>query len=331
MLLKLGVRRIEDLSRYSVVLGRARKIDIRLYGEILRGHPEGDRWLPLILQSYRASNRAPKRTESGRFQEFDALLLATLAERAAPSPLAVHDMGVSDGRTAVELYEKLSERTEVEFNASDWYPELHLVRHRRRGWSVAFDEDGHAVQYAGFGFVLSPPEPDRAFLYPVNRLVQALFDRILAPRAARALGDSDLTELAVLEERRHGEFQVSRIPLVCRECLDLMEREPRFHYERHDVREPCRRRFHLIRAMNVVNHLSVADQRRALRALHQSLDEGGLLALGRSQDPSGETLGSIFERRGGSLGRLRELHGGSEHDALVDQVFRGSDSAAALP
>lgn len=319
-MLKLGVRRIEELSRYTVVLGRARKIDVRLYGEILRGHPEDDRWLPLVLQSYRASNRAPKRTESGRFEAFDALLLETLGERGPGPPLAVHDMGVSDGRTAVELYEKLRPLGVAEFVASDWYPALHLVQHRRRGWSVAFDEDGHAVQYAGFGFVLSPPEPDRLLLYPLNRLLHLVFDRFLRPRAAAALSGLDLAELGTLEEREHGAFRFSRIPLVCRECLDLMEQDDAFRYERHDVREPCARRFHVIRAMNVVNHLSASDQRRALRALHGSLEEGGLLALGRSRDPSGETLGSIFERRDGALHRVRTLHGGSEHDELVAEL-----------
>jgi hypothetical protein len=321
MLLKLGVRRIEELPHARTRLGRAKKIDIRLYGEILRGRSADDHWLQRILESYIASNQAPKRTESERFHEFDALLLETLAKRGSGFPQTAHDVGVSDGRTAVELYEKLRERGEVDFTASDWYPVLHLVQHRARGWSVAFDEDGHAVQYAGFGFVLSPPEPDRVYLYPVNRLIQAIFERVLAPRAARALARVDVSELETLADRDSDAFRVTLIPLVCRECLTLMENEAGFRYERHDVREPCGRRFQLIRAMNVVNHLPPADQRRALLALHASLEEGGLLALGRSQDPSGETLGSIFERQGGSLRRLAELHGGSEHDFLVDEVF----------
>jgi hypothetical protein len=326
-MLKLGVRRIEELSHARTIFGRAKRIDIRLYWEILRGRPEEDHWLQRILQSYIASNQAPKRTESARFRKFDALLLETLAERGSGFPRTAHDMGVSDGRTAVELYEKLRERGAVDFTASDWYPALHLVQHRARGWSVAFDEDGNAVQYAGFGFVLSPPEPDRAYLYPVNRLIQTLFERVLAPRAARALAEVDLNELGTLAERDSDAFRVTLIQLVCRECLALLEDEAGFRYERHDVREPCGRRFHLIRAMNVVNHLTPADQRRALLALCESLEEGGLLALGRSQDPSGETLGSIFERQGGSLRRLGGLHGGSEHDFLVDEVFRQEGTA----
>jgi hypothetical protein len=310
MLFKLGVRDVRRLPHVRTLLGRRKHVDIRLYGEILKGDPEGDRCLPLVLERFRAANGAFKRTEDRRFETLDALLEAEM-RRWGPRRLRVHDAGVSDGRTAVALYRRLREFVDVEYTASDWYPTVFVVRHRR-GWSVAFDDDGQAVQYAGFGFVLAPPDPRRLLLDPLNRLLERIFQTRLAPHAGRALASVDRAALAPLMEAPCGAFRVLRIPLVCRACLDLMEHDPAFRFVRHDVREPLPRRYDLVRAMNVLNHLRPAERGEAFRALADALEEGGLLAVGRSMDPGGETHASVWIREGGRLRHLHDLHGGAE-------------------
>lgn len=326
MLFKLGVRDVRQLPNVTTLLGRRKKVDVRLYGEILRDRPESDRWLPLVVEFLHTTNRAVKRTEDARFEEFDAMLFNVLTEETPTEGgvLGVHDLGVSDGRTAVALYRRLHALGSVDFTASDLFRAVFVVLHTKRGWSVAFDEDGRAIQYAGWRFVLSPPDPDLAWLYPVNRALQAAFGAWLEPQAARALLDVDREAMADLEEVSSGPFRILRVPLVCRECMDLIQADPHFHFVRHDVRRAAPGRFGLIRAMNVLNHLSPDDQQRAFQAFRGCLVEGGVLAVGRSADPGGETRASVWRRRGDRFERVRDLHGGAE---LADQLVGPSNAA----
>lgn len=310
MLFKLGERDVRELPNVTAVLGRRRMVDIRLYGEILRDRPEADIWLPLVIECFGTANRALTRTADGRFEELDTALMEGLSATRdlSDGPLRVNQMGVSDGRTAVALCRRLKSLSAMDYTASDLYRFIFVVRHSRRGRSVACGEDGRAVQYAGWGFVVSPPHPDLAWVDPVNRLVQIAFDRWLRPRAERALAASDGKSLTDLAQVDSGGFRVFRVPLVCRDGLDLRRDDPHFRFVRHDVREPRPGTFGLVRAMNVLNHLDRNDQIRALQNFHASLGEGGVLAVGRSNDPGGATLATICARRGDQLERLRELN-----------------------
>jgi hypothetical protein len=333
MLLKRGVRRLDQLPHARTAFGRRRKIDVRLYGELLSGGADAERWLPIVIEYFMVANRDPgrpgpgqgayKRTHSHRFRELDERLaeLVSRAPAGAGAPLRVHDAGASDGRTSVELYRRLSQVRAIDFTASDWYRLVYVVRHARRGWSVAFDEDGKPLQYAGFGFVLSPLEPDPLVPYAVNRALQAVFERWLRPRAARALAQTDRATLGDLDRVRSGDFLVERIPLVCSECLELCRSDRAFRFVRHDVRRPSETPFDLVRVMNVFNHLTREDQREAVRACHASLVDGGLLAIGQSGGPGEPAPTSIFVREGPRLRPHCELEGGVGLAELVRSAF----------
>jgi len=318
MILKLGVTSLDEISRDRTPLGYPKRFALSLYAEILEAHPELDAWLPRILERHETSSGAVKRTSDRRFGDLDLRVEQRVAEmpRPAEEPLRVHDAGVSDGRSSVELFDRLRRFEPLDFVASDRDPRVDLVRGPQGRWSVAFDEEGTVVQYAAHGFVLSPVGRENALLYPVNRAVLAWLERRLRPRAEAIWRRAASPPLADLERRIVDDCVVWRVPLICRACLEHMKTGA-IEFRRHDIRDPLPGPFHVVRAMNVLNHLDPPGQRRAVGSLWASLAEGGLLVAGRSVDPHGETRAAIWRRERGELRELDRLHGGAELGTVI--------------
>lgn len=326
MVFKLGITSLASLDRDRTWSGHPKRFALSLYGEIIEGRPELDAWLPRILERHQSSTGAFKRTADRRFLELDEIVARRVAElrSRAPGELRVHDLGVSDGRSSVELFERLSEGGPVRFTASDRDPRVYVVRAPAEGWDVVFDEAGRVLQYVAHGFVVSPVAPENPAVYPLNRLALAAFERRLRPRAEPLLRSALANPLDDLEHRAVGDAEVWRIPLICRACLDRM-RSGRIRFERHDVCDPLGGRFHLLRAMNVLNHLGPEPLRRAASRLWEGLEDGGLLVVGRSADPGGESLATVWRREGDALVVLDRLHGGAE---LADAIEAAPATAA---
>lgn len=319
MIFKLGVTSLDALQRNRTWLGRRKRFALSLYGEIIESHPESDDWLPSILQRHAAVTGAVKRTLDRRFEELDEIVARHFARmrQTVSGEVRVHDMGVSDGRTSVELYERLCSSGPLRFVASDLYPRVDIVRSLAGGWAVVFDEDGHVVQYVAHGFVVSPVAPDRMLAYPVNRLALAAFEYHLQP-VARAARDSLLTApIDDLERRSIDGFEIWRVPLICRACLSLL-RDGQIRFQRHDIRAPLSERYHLLRAMNVLNHVSLEQLPHVAAHLREGLEEGGLLVVGRSADPGNRTLATVWQRVGDRLHVIARLHGGAETADLIE-------------
>lgn len=323
MLLKRGVVELDELAAMTTIFGRRKKASVRLYAEILRGRPDHDVHLPLVLESLVVGPRAFKRTADRRFEELDAALLELVLsiERKPGEPLRVHDMGASDGRTSAELYARLRSLGPIEFTASDLYRTLYLVEPADRAWWVAFDEDLQPIQHGRWGFVFSTFLPDNPLLYPINTLADWWLRRTIVPQAQRTLAEADAAAIPDLASRQVRGLTVTSLLLICRECRELMQRDSGFRFMRHDVRRPTPMRFHLIRALNVLNHVDRAGQIEAIRSCRASLCDGGLLVIGRSSVPESHTHASIWRREGDALTLLRDLDGGAELKPLFPEAL----------
>jgi hypothetical protein len=330
VLLKRGIVRADGLPHMTTIFGRRKKVSVCVYGEILQDRPEKDRYLPLVLESLVVGSGAFKRTENRRFEELDGAILGLVRaiERAADEPLRVHDMGASDGRTSAELYAKLRSIGAVDFTASDLYRTVHVVEPEDRSWWVAFDEDRQPIQYGRWGVVISPFLPDHLLLYPINRLIARWLEYTVVPRATKCIAEMDLDAIADLNGVRVGGHRVSNIALVSRGCRDLMRRDSGFRFTRHDVRQRSSSKYHLIRVLNVLNHVEVNGQVEAIQNCYDALLEGGILVIGRSIDPGGNTSASIWRREHGGFELIRDLHGGSEHKSSVIAAFANPAAAA---
>lgn len=259
-------------------------------------------------------NTTGKTTWPGRFREIDREIAPLLRSRF-PEALSCLDIGVSDGVTALELYERLADVEKLSYRMTDLDEALHV---RRRGPLVeAVDDDGSLIQATLGPFVV--PVTTAAHVHPlqlVNRLLQLLFLRMLRPRTRRAW----------LRSRERGDGGFRRIPLLAPEARAARERDPRLRFERLDVFAPPPLRCDFVRMLNVLNlregpfGFSESAARAGLRAVAGLVAEGGLLLVGRTvrtPEAGDTTHATLFEKRGGKLAVLRRFGEGSELEPLV--------------
>lgn len=313
-MLKTGIYRRDQLGVAALKgwFGRRRFVAVTLYEEIAASEaPDRERLLEHMLARFPVANGTYKRTQSHRFEEFDARVIQELLRRLNPSlGFAINDLGVSDGRTAVDFFRRLGslEHADLRFVASDAFPDLTVVTGPRMSLVVVVDPGtGAPLQVIRPPFVFNLTQRESALLYPVNRLILAALLRMQVP--------------ALLARFEAGDpaVHVTRIRLLSPECLRLLATDPRFTFERHNVLEPALDRFNLVRAMNVLNrsYFSDADLRLASAHIHESLAPGGLFVTGSNEDAGSPVDGAIYERTATGFRRLWVSGAGSQIDGIV--------------
>jgi len=245
------------------------------------------------------------------FEEFDARVVQELLRRLNPSlGVAIHDLGVSDGRTAVDFFRRLGslEHVNLRFVASDAFPDLTVVTDPRMSLVVVFDPGTRApLQVIWPPFVFNVTQRESALLYPVNRMILLALLRTRVPALLARFAADDPS------------LNVTRTRLLTLDCLRLLASDPRFTFERHNILEPARDRFNLVRAMNVLNrsYFSDADLRLASAHVHESLVPGGLLVTGSNEDAGSPVDGAIYERTATGFRQLWVSGAGSQIDGIL--------------
>src|SRR5258707_4088409 len=146
-MLKFGIYDVRQLSRrrISSFFGSKQSISIELYDRLAQINQRDREFISGEILRKFSTGFAFKRTYHGRFEAFDDAVLALAAQHLAPGrDYRVHDIGVSDGRTACDFYRALIDRYElerVEFCASDYAPYVYLIGDGK--WlRIAVDEQG---------------------------------------------------------------------------------------------------------------------------------------------------------------------------------------------
>jgi chemotaxis methyl-accepting protein methylase len=314
-MLKTGIYRADHLTLTALegFFGRRRFVAVTLYPEVVASESvERDRLLERILARFPAANGTFKRTQRRRFDAFDARLVELLLERNQTGAVcAVHDMAVSDGRTAVDLFRLLDDSTSLDlrFLASDAAPDVEALSSPNTSVVVVIDPDsGAPLQVVSPPFVFNVQQPESALLYPVNRFILA---SLLRTRVA-----------GLLRRRRAGDprLTVSRIRLLSPDCLRLLDTDPRFRFVRYNIFDEAPEQFDVVRAMNVLNRSYFADDAIgvAIGHIHASLRPGGLFVTGSNQDAGSPVNGAIYERTAEGLRSLWVSADGSPvHDIVL--------------
>ena len=312
---KIGIYSFEQLAGTRIELMHRylrRAYYIGLYEEAGRLDGEMGRKLEeKILSGFTVVNGVFKRTSRERMGQFDDATLAAAKNLSYRKPLVVHDMAVSDGRTACDFFLKLSVAFDncVEFYATDLALKVTAVKQCRNRMIVVVDGNNNILQLVCPPFVL-PMRAIESWLFPINRILRIVLMRMAAKRIVRQhqLGDQKL--------------ECRELSLICCEARTLLASRSNFHLYEYDVFGQAPRRYGLVRAMNIFNlsYFPPNTIKRALSNVFASLDEGGLFAVGSNGEAGSTVDGGIYQKRGGSCSSRYSSGNGAEIDELVRQT-----------
>ncbi|GLR86573.1 hypothetical protein [Bradyrhizobium iriomotense] len=320
-MLKHGICTLEQLDRSG--LGRLaetrrffhRLCDIALYEALARrGGSDDEALQAAVLNLFPITNGAYKRTSRQRFGTFDREVLSILAQLfSSNARLSVHDVAVSDGRTACDFYRVLSAQFGgLDFLASDLCLRVTRLSFPEARLSVVVDENDVPLQLVRPPFVLNLARTE-SWLYPVNHLLR-LFWR------ARAM--------AVLDAARAGDEALIRdhILLLCSEARKYLDRCANFQIKNYDIFSPPVDRYHVVRAMNVLNpsYFSPAQLTQAIANLRDALHEGGVLVLGSNGEAGSTVHGGAYQRRDNQLVEIWSCGGGPPFSPVLSSDQRPS-------
>jgi hypothetical protein len=282
---------------------------IGLYEEVMAINGNGY-WQELILSPFAVRDTVFKRTTSNRFNEFDSNTLELLRESAPlRESCVVHDMAVSDARTACYFFDKLARELgdELEFYATDLCLKVYSVHQPGGRLTVVIDADERILQIVLPPFVLPVAMNDRWLLYPVNRLVRAVLMQTIVKRVMRLLRDGS------------GALERREILLLCQEAREHLQRYPNFHVEIYDALEIPQRKYGVVRAMNIFNRTYFPDHVlvKAVGNVFVSLNEGGIFITGSNQDAGSMVNGSVYRKCGGRFVPTYKSALGSPVDHII--------------
>jgi chemotaxis methyl-accepting protein methylase len=314
-MIKFGICTLKQLRAHNPesFLGSRKFVSVLLYEQLAEmDSPDRDRLMEYVLLNFSGSNGAFMRTYANRFGDFDNEV-AKLA-RALPvadGALKVHDIAVSDGRTACDFYEALESvpGARVDFLASDFCPPLRVVVRCGRPQAVVMNAGGEILQMVCPPFVFNTPRHER-WLFPLNHFFLWWFARSCARPLLRRLKSGDPAVYA------------RELRLICPRCRRLLKERDNFKFCQYSLFDPMPGSFDLARAMNVLNKSYFTDDqiRQAVRNVRDGLREGGLFVSGRNDTPDSPLRASVYRRNGARFERVHARNGGSPIDDLVFSI-----------
>jgi hypothetical protein len=235
------------------------------------------------------ANATSKQTSAGRFGDLDRLTGSIITEHKLD---VIHDVGVSSGVTSLDLYRTLATiGMPLTFHISDKYA---VYRCAGRCPARIIDAQGSVRELYVCGLL---GKPDVSFKFPVTRfLYWWLADRpIRGPVRSFVLFDHE-----VLEHIQKGLLR-------------------RIDYDVFTTRMPCS--FSFVRCMNLLNldYFPRESIEIALRNLVDSLQEGGVLQIGRTH-PDGTNRAAFYRKHGTRLEMLQEFGSGTELRELIERL-----------
>jgi len=304
-MIKTGLYRLDQLSSLRKTrgfFGGTRRASITLYDK-LASVRDGEKWGEQILALFSDGRGAYKRTYGRRFDEFDALAIRHISEGfQAERALVIHDAGVSDGRTACDLFRVIAARFQnVTYYASDCEPVLSILRLGRI--TATLNQKGQILEIVLPPFVFNTIKPENFRRYPINYLFFQIARKLCVLRVSAA--------------QRSGTIRASPLSLFCADAIQLANRDRRFRLLGHDLLAGARFGVpvNVVRVMNVLNssYFSEKELAQIIGRIFGSLRDGGLLVVGSNEEAGSQVRGAIYRKVSGGFAEL--TRSGAPHDA----------------
>ncbi len=280
--------------------GVDKRISITLYDQIL-DLPNAEDLAERILLLFSDERGAYKRTYRKRFEEFDKVVL-TLIEKNLKGPLLFQDVGISDGRTAADFFEKGAQLFQkIIYTASDYNPKVYVIE--KRTVKTTLSQTGKVLEIVWPPFVFNLSRPDR--YYPLNTVIRWFIQFFKVNPLIAAY--------------KAGKVKAKELLLFCPAALNLAKKDPRFILEQHDLLKPFKEQSHIIRAMNVLNttYFSKPEFEKVITYIHDGLLANGLFITGSNQDAGSLVHGGVYQKTTQGFEKLWQSGEGSPIDEMI--------------
>jgi hypothetical protein len=268
-----------------------------------------------ILENFSFADGSYKKTHRERFNDFDDKILDYLKNNfPVEKTCRVHDLAASDGRTALDFFNKL-EKTfpALDFFASDKNIFVEIFADKKNGnRKIIKDSNGRVLQLVFPPFVLNRYSPKRALaykikkilLYPINLLLILLFLNPFWQKIFFKINPEKKEKIALISED-----------------VRLMEKlKNNFHFVEYDIFKKSFGKFEIIRAMNILNpsYFSRIEIKKIADNILSSLEENGLFITGSNQNAGSEVRGEIFIKKNRRFNSVLKIgNGATFRDVLL--------------
>ena len=281
-----------------------KRVSITLYDQIL-GQPNAAELADKILLWFTDERGAYKRTYAQRFEGFDQALIEILQQYYKPkAPIVIQDLAVSDGRTAVDFFGKLTAYfSNVEYHATDYNPKVQVLESGQT--KVTIGMNYKVIEIVWPPFVFNAVRPDRYYHDPLNRVVQFFVEKLVLPK--------------ILRDYHNGKIKARDIFLFAPAAMNLAKNDVKFKLYQHDMLNKFEMQSDIIRAMNVLNlsYFTKEEFRLIIKNLHAALKIDGLFITGSNQDAGSLVDGGVYQRTENGFKKIWQSGAGSPIDEIL--------------
>ncbi|MBL0941275.1 MAG: hypothetical protein IBJ00_00870 [Alphaproteobacteria bacterium] len=300
-MIKRGIYHTSQLENFQNLKGffsGKKRLSITLYDQIIN-HPDAEGLAERILLYFADERGAYKRTYAKRFEAFDIEILKLLSQQLkSQESLVIQDVAVSDGRTACDFFEKLTEYfSNVSYFASDYNPKVYVIE--KESTRITLSHTGKILEIVWPPFVFNSIKEENCIYYPVNYLVRRFVLYFVVPPLMKAY--------------HAGELKVRELSLFAHKALILAQNDKRFHLLQHDLLNAFTNQSHLIRAMNVLNpsYFSQDQFEKVLSHIYTGLCKDGLLITGSNQEAGSIVHGGVYQKMPSGFRKIWQSGAGS--------------------
>lgn len=302
-MMKFGFYKKEQLTpeKLNGFFGKRQFIALDIYNQLNFFSPDEVSVLQeRMLGRLSVANGTFKYTFFNRFEDFDALCIDRISKNFpidVTKSISVHDVGVSDGRTAADFFVKLRGLygDNIDFTASDFSPFFKVVKTKKSEWRLILDHQDTLIQIVAPPFVFNMVQPESAWVYPLNFLWRTVLEFFYAKPLIRRLRAQDKT------------IDISEFPVICSACQKWQETE-QFHFIQYDVMSCSAEQYDVVRVMNLLNvkYFSSDELKLALSNILDSLNVGGVLIVGSNWESGTVVNGAIYRKTQSGLEKLTQ-------------------------
>ena len=309
-MLKTGIHSLRDLisGKEDSTLFRKelKNVSISLY-EAACAEKNADTLTQRILLLFSDERGTYKRTYAKRFDALDKKICEILKQNMKTNTrLTAHDVGVSDGRTSVDFFNKVYVQfPQIQFTASDYNPTIKIIENGRL--KVALSESNKVLEITYSPFVFNAVKRDSYRHYPLNHIIRKSIEHyMVAP---------------LLKSYEKGMVQAKKVFLFSPSAINLQKSNKRFNLSQHDVLNPFKEKYTFIRAMNVLNpsYFSNDDFPKIIQHIYNGLKDNGLFITGSNEEANTTVNGATYKKSKEGFDLVCTFGKGSPiHDHIVE-------------